>query len=98
MGQTIQINKTSVVDQMLIIDTDRTLGGQDGESFARSMPEEAVKTIPHKLAEALFGLDPGIDNVYVMSNAVSIRRPEGWDETSESAVTSEVSDFFRFYR
>jgi hypothetical protein len=40
----------------------------------------------------------GIDHVYVMSNAVSMRRPVGWDSESTTSAENVISGFFRFYK
>lgn len=98
MGQTIQINRTVQVGEVLVLDTDRSLAGQDGEAF--SSPEQAAAddTFPARLAGTLFAADPQLDHVFVMSNTVTVRRPAGWDEQAIAAVTELVAEFFRFYR
>ncbi|MPZ54269.1 MAG: hypothetical protein GEU79_16325, partial [Acidimicrobiia bacterium] len=34
MGQTIEINKTTTVGDLLVVDTDRSISGQNGRSFS----------------------------------------------------------------
>ena len=53
--------------------------------------------VPGNLAERLFDLGLGIDHVYVLQNAVTVRRPGGWDEASRAAVTAVVEGFLLFY-
>ncbi len=96
MGQTIEILNTTVLDEVLVVDTDRSLAGQDGEAFG-GPPDEDALSFPARLARRLFDADGGIDHVFVMSNAVSVRRRGGWDDDSVAATASLVAEFFRFY-
>ena len=98
MGQTIEINKTDVIDHVLVIDTDRSLAGQDGEAFSGVETARLRVTFPAQLAVRLFEADPAVDHVFVMSNTVSVRRPTGWDDASVDVASRTVSEFFRFYR
>jgi hypothetical protein len=98
MGQTIEINNTAIVDHVLVIDTDRTLGGQDGESYSGVETARLGSTFPAQLAVRLFESVSSVDHVFVMSNSVSVRRPTGWDEATVETATGTVSEFFRFYR
>lgn len=97
MGQTIQIRDANVVAEMLLVSTDRSLTGQDGETYtpADSITSDAI--FPAQLASRLFQSDPSIDHVYVMSNVLSIRRPGGWDEASIASTNEVVANFFLFY-
>jgi hypothetical protein len=97
MGQTIQIWDANVVADMLLVSTDRSLTGQDGETYTPddSILSEAI--FPAQLAARLFQSDPSIDHVYLMSNVLSIRRPGGWDETSIASTREVVANFFLFY-
>lgn len=97
MGQTIEINKSTVIDSVLMIDTDRTLAGQDGETYGTAEAAARSLTFPARLAARIFENDASVDHVFVMSNQVSIRRPSGWDDTAVAAMTELVSDFFLFY-
>lgn len=94
MGQDVQINNTVTFDDVLVIDTDRSFTGQDGHSIGRDSDRHGV---PGRLAEKLFGLDLGIDHVYVLQNTVTIRRPGGWDEDTAGAVADVTGSFLRFY-
>jgi hypothetical protein len=97
MGQTIEILKTTVIGQVLVIDTDRTLAGQDGEAYTDAGAAGSSTSFPARLALLLLESDPGIDHVFVMSNAVSARRPEGWTPEQAEGAAGIVSEFFRFY-
>lgn len=97
MGQTIEINRSTVIDRVLMIDTDRTLAGQDGEAYGTVEAAQRSTTLPGRLAARIFESDPAIDHVFVMSNQVSVRRSSGWDDVSVATVARLVSDFFRVY-
>ena len=97
MGQTIEINKRTVIDKVLMIDTDRTLAGQDGESYGGIEAARRSETFPGKLAVRIFESEPEVDHVFVMSNQVSIRRFAGWDDEKAVNVAGIVSEFFRVY-
>jgi endonuclease/exonuclease/phosphatase family metal-dependent hydrolase len=97
VGQTIQINRTVVVDQVLVIDTDRSIAGQDGEAFSGRESARTQSTFPARLAVRLFESDEAIDHVFVMSNTVSVRRLPVWSESDVKSATQVVADFFRFY-
>ncbi len=94
MGQPILIKRRDVRGDVLLIDTDRSVTGQDGTAFAR---DEGVTTIPGRLAEAIFAVDPEIDHVFILQNTVTVRRRGGWEEAVATAVESAVSSFFLHY-
>ena len=94
MGQDVEIRNTATVGDVLVIDTDRSFTGQDGQSIG---PDLTGQGVPLQLARRLFGLDVGIDHVFVLQNAVTVRRPGGWDEESAQAVTETTHSFLRFY-
>ncbi len=96
MGQTIEIHHTRRIGDVLVIDTDRSLTGQDGEAYSPGYTTGSA-TFPARLAERLFEADGAIDRVHVMSNAVTIRRTGGWTEGAAQAAAETVADFFVFY-
>lgn len=106
MGQTIEINDTrSVADTICVFDTDRTLAGQDGSAYesleqAKAEADEARRSaaLPARLAARLFKSDPDIDHVFVMSNIVTVRRREPWDEEAMAKAKEAIAGFFIFYR
>lgn len=95
MGQPIEVT-SSVVEDIAMFDTDRTITGQDGDSFT---PEQAsgATSFPGDLAERLFAEVAGIDHVFVASNQVVVRRPHGWDDHVIAGATKTIADFFLFY-
>ena len=94
MGQTVQIKDSVAVGDVLVIETDRSFTGQDGESATPGFPGGGV---PGILAAELFGLGIGIDHVFVQQNTVTVRRTGGWDEASSSKVAGITAFFLRFY-
>ncbi|MGH8915616.1 MAG: hypothetical protein ACRDZM_13995 [Acidimicrobiia bacterium] len=94
MGQTVVINNVVEMGDLLLIDTDRSFTGQDGAAITPSDPGDAV---PGKLGRRLFEVDLGIDYVYVLQNAVTVRRPGGWDEEAKAAALGAVEGFLLFY-
>lgn len=98
MGQTIEIDETIQLGDVLLVSTDRSLTGQDGEAYSPGRVPDEKATFPAHLAQRLFEADPKIDHVYVMSNSLSIRRPGGWDDSALDLARETVSNFFRFYR
>jgi len=96
VGQTIQINRTDVIGDVVIVDTDRTLTGQDGEVFDGA-DQSARDGFAAELAARIFEEIPGVDHVYVMSNTVTVRRPGGWGDGDLARLSELVTSFFRFY-
>ena len=94
MGQDVEIKDSVEFGDVLIVDTDRSFTGQDGQAIAPGSSEGGVAA---RLADRLFALDLGIDHVYVLQNAVTIRRPGGWDEDTAGRVTDVTNAFLRFY-
>jgi hypothetical protein len=98
VGQTIEILSTKAIDRMLIVDTDRSITGQDGEAFNGIEAARRGVTFAAKLAVRIFEADDSVDHVYSMSNTVAVRRLSGWDTDSMERAAGIVADFFRFYR
>lgn len=94
MGQTVEVRDAKVFGENLLIDTDRSFTGQDGQEITPGNPGTAV---PGQLANELFGLEIGIDYVFVLQNTVSVRRPTGWDSGSIGQVKTTTTDFLRYY-
>lgn len=97
MGQTIEIRSTVAIDHVLVVDTDRSITGQDGVAYNGVETARRDASFPARLAVRLFeGID-GADHVYIMSNTVSVRRPGGWSDEQVGDARRIVSDFFRYY-
>lgn len=94
MGQNVEINKSVTIGEVLVLDTDRSFTGQDGHTLT---PDSELLGVPGLLAGRLFGLDLGIDHVFVLQNSVTVRRQGGWDAGSAGAVTDVTGSFLRYY-
>jgi hypothetical protein len=94
MGQDVEIRNTATVGDVLVIDTDRSFTGQDGQAIG---PDLEGHGVPLLLAQRLFGLELGIDHVFVLQNAVTVRRRGGWDPDTAETVTETTHSFLRFY-
>lgn len=97
MGQTINVSPATVVGQVALFDTDRSLSGQDGETYHTAADAEAGTTFPAALAQELFETDRVISSVYVYSNVVSVERPAGWDDAAKTGMSEAIRDFFVIY-
>ena len=80
--------------KILLVDTDRSFTGQDGQNITSDQPGHSV---PGLLAGRLFDLGIGIDHIHVLQNTVSVRRDRDWDVEAESTALTAVEDFLRFY-
>ncbi len=94
MGQTVFIRDHVVMGEVLLVTTDRSFTGQDGQAITTDSPGNAV---PALLGAGLFDLDLGIDHVYVLQNTVTIRRPDPWDDEAVTRARDVISDFLRHY-
>lgn len=79
---------------VLMIDTDRSFTGQDGQAIGPDLDADGV---PAVLAGRLFDLGLGIDHVFILQNTVTVRRPGGWDDVASAAVADTTHSFLRFY-
>ncbi|MEX0797223.1 MAG: ferredoxin--NADP reductase [Acidimicrobiia bacterium] len=93
MGQTIEV-KSTLIGDVALFDTDRSLTGQDSHSFAGTSDGDDP---PALLANRLFDSDPSVLHVHVLSNTVSIERDGGWDDASLAAARSVIANLFVFY-
>jgi hypothetical protein len=96
MGQPIEVTPT-VVDEVLILDADRSVSGQDGAGYSSTAEAESNESFPAKLAVALFASDDAINHVFAGSNGIVIRRSGGWDSATQADAVSVVQNFFVFY-
>lgn len=97
MGQPISVLQTTVVGDVLMIDTDRSITGQDGSGFASADEAADSATFPGDLAARIFAADEAVTNVFVASNQVVLERSGGWDEATADASATIVANFFVFY-
>jgi hypothetical protein len=98
MGQPIEITSTTVVGEVLVVGTDRSVSGQDGAVFTSLDEAAAVDVFPARLACRLFEAVEGITHVFAASNTVVLGRSGGWDDVAVAAAEDVVRQFFVFYR
>ena len=97
MGQRIEIESSRVVDDSVIVTTNRSLTGTDGEGYISADQASEVGSFGAKLATDLFESDDGISRVFVTSNVVIIARVDGWSDDATDAATTVISEFFLYY-
>lgn len=97
MGQAIKVTSAVVVADVVMFDTDRSLSGQDGETYASADAARAGSTFPAELAERLFETDPAIAHVFVYSNVISVKRTKAWDDAAVADSRQVVENFFIVY-
>ena len=97
MGQSIQVN-TTVLGDVLILDGNRGITGQDGTVYDSSESAAADDRFPGRLASQVFEADAAIDHVFVAGNQTVVRRRGGWTEEMADRLAGVVSEFFVHYR
>lgn len=96
MGQVISVAKETVVGDVVVFDTDRSITGQDGTGFAS--PESATgDDFAARLAARLFAEVKGVDHVFIASSQVVARNSAGWKPAAVKKAAEVVSNFFVFY-
>lgn len=97
MGQQIEVLGSTRIGDVLVVDTDRSVSGQDGGLF--ESPEEArtADIFPARLAVRLFEAIDGITHVFSASNTVVVGREGGWDADTVARAVDVVTRFFVFY-
>lgn len=97
MGQRIKVDSTRVIGESIILDTDRSLTGTDGEGYDSGEAASGASTFPAKLAVELFESDEALTRVYVSQNVVIVTRSGGWPQDAAEAASKVVEEFFLFY-
>ena len=87
MGQPIKVSVTNA-DDVLLIDADRSITGQDGSAYGSAAEAKADQRFPGVLAARLFASDPAIDHVFIASNQIVCRFSL---KTSDSRVMSGIA-------
>jgi ferredoxin--NADP+ reductase len=94
MGQRIEVSAASL-GTVALFSTDRSLTGQDGLDYYRE-PIDGGEP-PDELARRLIASDESIDHVHVLSNTVTVRRTEEWDEDTIADASDVISGLFIHY-
>jgi hypothetical protein len=96
VGQQIEIKSSVVLGNMLVIDTNRTLTGQNGEAYA-SLDDAVGPTLPAELAGSLFSSLGDVDHVFTASNSISVRAKQAWSEPDVAIANATVRNFFTYW-
>lgn len=97
MGQRIEIESSRVVDDSVIVTTNRTLTGTDGEGYDSTDYATDSNRFGARLAADLFESDHDISRVFVTSNVVIMQRSDGWSDPATESAAAVISDFFLHY-
>jgi ferredoxin--NADP+ reductase len=81
--------------RVALFSTDRSITGQDGVTVGRG--ESLGGDPPHDLARRLFDADDAIDHVHVLSNTVSVRRSQSWDDMTVDRARDVIANLFIHY-
>ena len=96
MGQLIEVDHL-VLGNVALFDTDRSLSGQEGESYADAETAAASGTFPGRVAAALLTEIPSIVSVYVFSNTISARRSGGWSDATAGTAARIIRNSLVHY-
>jgi hypothetical protein len=96
VGQPIQIVDRVVLGDVALFDTDRTLTGQDGETYTAGTDPDG-SSFGAAIAARLLDSDDRLGEVFVLSNTLSLRRPDGWTEEALHNASETIRTFFIFY-
>lgn len=97
MGQRIEIDDTTVVGDVAMFDTNRSLTGTDGEGYESVESTQGIDTFPAKLAAELLEADDRINRVYVDQNVVIVRSTGSWTDDAVAKTQEIIEDFFLYY-
>jgi ferredoxin--NADP+ reductase len=93
MGQRIHVDATPV-GNVAIFDLDRSLTGQDGITF---VGPPGGTTPPAGLARRLWEAIDQVDNVFVLSNTVTVRRESPWGADDIETASEIIANLFIFW-
>lgn len=96
MGQQITV-VTRLVGDFAVLTGNRSMTGQDSETYASPSSTDGSDSIGSLLAMRLFDEDPDLNHVHVQSNIATLRREGGWDTTSLASAVSTMEMLFVFW-
>lgn len=97
VGQRITVHGARIIDDSVVIDTDRSLTGTDGESFATLEGARSETSFPARLAVDLFESDGSLTRVFVAQNVVIAARSGGWSDETVASTSTVIEEFLLFY-
>ena len=96
MGQLIEVEHL-LLGNVAIFDTDRSLSGQDGETFTDADDAGESETYPGLVAQGILNHDVGIKSVYVFSNTISVSHSSEWTDDRAAAVAEIIRNSLVHY-
>tara|TARA_A100001035_G_scaffold2773_1_gene2044 strand:+ start:97 stop:399 length:303 start_codon:yes stop_codon:yes gene_type:complete len=95
MGQKIEL-ETTQFGKNVIFDLNRSLSGQDGETYYNIAHASLTNEISAQLAMKLFQFSNDIENIFIQSNVVTINFIKNMG-TAVTDFEKLIEDFFLFY-
>ncbi len=95
MGQLIEVEAVRL-GAVAIFDTDRSLGGQDGETFKREDGQDSI-SFSAQAANSIFAADDAATSVYVYSNTLAVHRDGDWSDDAIAVTSSAIKNFLIYY-
>ena len=95
MGQKIEL-KTTQFGKNVIFDLNRSLSGQDGETYYNIAHASLANEISAQLAMKLFQFSNDIENIFIQSNVVTVNFTKNMG-TAVADFEKLIEDFFLFY-
>ncbi len=95
MGQKIEL-KTTQFGKNVIFDLNRSLSGQDGETYHNIAHASLSNETSAQLALRLFQYSSDIENIFIQSNVVTINFSKNMG-TAIKEFETQIEDFFLFY-
>ncbi len=95
MGQKIEL-KTTQFGKNVIFDLNRSLSGQDGETYHNIAHASLSNETSAQLALKLFQYSSDIESIFIQSNVVTVNFSKNMG-TAIKEFETEIEDFFLFY-
>ncbi len=96
MGQRITV-ATRLDGDFAVLTGDRSMTGQDSETYASRNSTDASGSMGSLLAMRLFDNDPDLNHVHIQSNITTLRREGGWDTASLARAVRTIEMLFVFW-
>ena len=95
MGQKIEV-KTTQFGKNVIFDLNRSLSGQDGETYHNIAHASLSNETSAQLALKLFQYSSDIESIFIQSNVVTVNFSKNMG-TAIKEFETQIEDFFLFY-
>ena len=95
MGQNIELKSTHF-GKNVIFDLNRSLSGQDGETYHNIAHASLSNETSAQLALKLFQYSSDIESIFIQSNVVTVNFSKNMG-TAIKEFETQIEDFFLFY-